>query len=368
MPFNKIEPEAINVFPLASRKSKSYIERIAISPETAVPDAGKIKPTIDDTVERIKLARQKGASVILAFGAHLVKNGLAPIVIKLMQDGWVTHLATNGASTIHDWEFSWLGRSEEDVRENVTDGKFGTWEETGTYINLAVQVGALHGMGYGEAVGAMIENESLTIPEAAQLLKKIQASPLTRDSILPARAELLQTILKFDLQPGDRHIPHPYKNYSIFAGAFKLGLPATVHPGIGYDIIYNNPFANGAALGRAAHTDYKIFVKSVSNLENGVFLSVGSAIMAPQVFEKSVSFVNNINLQNGDPILKNHFIVVNDLQESSWDWSQGEPPKESPDYYFRFLKSFYRMGGEVRYVASDNRLFLMNLLHSLNQE
>lgn len=367
MPYNKIEPEAIKVYPLASRKSKSYIEKIAVSVNAAPPDPGPLKPTIDETVERIKRARDKGASVMLAFGAHLVKNGLAPVVIKLMQDGWVTHLATNGASGIHDWEFSWLGRSEEDVRENVMEGKFGTWEETGKFINLAVQVGAIHGMGYGESIGSMIENESLIFPDAEQLEKEIKASPLTKNSTLAARAELLQTILKFDLPPGEWSIPHPNKEYSIFGQAYKLGIPATVHPGIGYDIIYNNPFANGAALGRAAHTDFKIFVNSTSKLNDGVFLSVGSAIMAPQVFEKSISFVNNINLQNGDPVLHNHFIVVNDLQKSVWDWSQGEPPKESPDYYFRFLKSFYRMGGQVRYAASDNRLFLLNLLHSLNQ-
>lgn len=366
MPFNTIEPEEIKVFPLASRTSKSYIEKIAISPETPPPDPGKYVALIQEITKRIKQAREQGASVVLAFGAHLVKNGLAPVVIKLMQDGWITHLATNGAGGIHDWEFSWLGRSEEDVRINVAQGKFGAWDETGTYINLAVQVGALENMGYGEALGAMIENESLYIPDIDQLEKEIKAALLQKNSTIAARVELLQTILKFDLQAGERPIPHPYKKYSIFGQAYKLGVPITVHPGIGYDIIYNNPFANGAALGRAAHTDFNIFVNSIANLENGVFLSVGSAIMAPQVFEKSVSIVNNINLQNGVPILQNHFIAVNDLQESTWDWSKGEPPKESADYYFRFLKSFYRMGGHVRYIGSDNRLFLLNLLHALN--
>ncbi len=367
MPFPQIEPERIKVFPLASRRSKSVIEKIAISPETKPPDPGRLKPTLDETVERIKQAREHGAAVVLAFGAHLVKNGLAPVIIKLLQDGWITHLATNGAGGIHDWEFSWLGRSEEDVRENVAHGSFGTWEETGKYINLAVQVGSVNGKGYGESLGSMIENEKLIFPRIEQLEKEIKNASPALDSTLAARAELWQTMLKFDLAPGEWRIPHPYKKFSIFGQAYKLGLPITVHPGIGYDIIYNNPFANGAAIGRAAHTDYNIFVHSISKMQNGVFLSVGSAIMAPQVFEKSISFVNNLNLQNGDPILSNHFIVVNDLQDSTWEWSEGEPPKESPDYYLRFLKSFYRMGGQVRYVAMDNRLFLLNLLRGLSQ-
>ena len=146
---------------------------------------------------------------------------------------------------------------------------------------------------------------------------------------------------------------------------FPCEVPATIHPGIGYDIIYNHPFANGAALGRGAFIDYKVFVKSVENLQKGVFLSVGSAIMAPQVFEKSISLANNFRLQKDQPVIDDFSILVNDLQESVWDWTQGEPPKSSPDYYLRFLKSFNRMGGDIHYVSLDNRALLHNILHQL---
>lgn len=368
MPFPHVEPEEIRVFPLSERQSKSVITDIAIDPDAPPPPVPELRDRLQIIVERISLARQRGASVILAFGAHLVKNGLAPVVIRLMEEGWITHIATNGAGGIHDWEFAWLGRSEEDVRENVARGQFGTWLETGKYINLAVQIGAVHGMGYGEALGAMIHQEKLTLPSRDSLRSDIMASLNTPDDRLPACAELLRSIEKFDLPEGKLPVPHTNKRFSIFGNAYRLGVPCTVHPGIGYDIIYNNPYANGAALGRAAHTDFKMMVHSVNNLSGGVFLSVGSAIMAPQVFEKSISFANNLKLQHGEPIIHDHLMVVNDLQEGTWDWSRGEPPKSSPDYYFRFLKSFYRMGGKVRYIAADNRAFLHNLYASLKDK
>ena len=115
------------------------------------------------------LARQEKRSVMLTFGAHTIKNGMAPTLIALMEEGWVTHLATNGAGIIHDWEFAFQGKSSEDVRENVEQGQFGIWDETGFYINLALIVGAYEGLGYGESVGKMISREGLHIPEISFL-------------------------------------------------------------------------------------------------------------------------------------------------------------------------------------------------------
>ena len=102
---------------------------------------------------------------MLAFGAHTIKNGMSPTLIALMEEGWVTHLSTNGAGIIHDWEFAFQGKSSEDVKENVEHGQFGIWDETGFYINLALIVGAYEGLGYGESVGKMISGEGLHIPE-----------------------------------------------------------------------------------------------------------------------------------------------------------------------------------------------------------
>jgi hypothetical protein len=148
--------------------------------------------------------------------------------------------------------------------------------------------------------------------------------------------------------------------------AFRQEIPLTVHPGIGYDIITNHPMFNGAAIGRAAAIDFRTFAGSVETLDGGVVLSVGSAIMAPQVFEKSLSCVNNLRLQAGRPIVRDHTIYVVDLQDGgNWDWSKGEPPKDNPAYYLRFCKSFARMGGTMQYVQCDNITFLHNLYHQL---
>jgi len=367
MPYPQINPQRLRVYPLESRKSKSKIETIAADVDSAPPPLSAIQSAaVEEIAQRILSAREKKASVMLAFGAHLIKNGAGPILIQLMERGWITHLATQGAGTIHDWEFAFLGRSEEDVRANVATGSFGTWEETGKYINLAVQIGAIQAMGYGESMGGLIENDGLQIPTAEDLQQQLSARLSGEDELLPAMAELLHTIKAFQLAPGFLPVVHPFKKYSYLAAAYRLRVPVTVHPGIGYDIIYNNPYANGAALGRGAHTDFKIFVHAVQNLSHGVFLSVGSAIMAPQVFEKALSQANNIKIQQGEKI-HDHYIHVVDLQESVWDWSQGEPPKSSQDYYLRFLKSFYRMGGTVRYTAMDNRALLHHLYVQLTK-
>jgi hypothetical protein len=364
MPYSQVEPQRLHVQTLSQRKSKSSITDIAIDPESEAKSAGDLDATVTATAQLIKQARKNNASVMLAYGAHLVKNGIAPILVRLMEQGWLTHLATQGAGTIHDWEFSYWGKSEEDVRANVATGTFGVWEETSKYINLAVLLGAMKGMGYGESLGELIHNEALEVP-TPELVKQTITDFLHKgDPAIAPWSEWQAAAQKFNLSPGRQSVPHPFKAYSILGHAYRLRVPFTVHPGIGYDIIYNTPYANGAAIGRASHTDYKIFVDSVSRLSGGVFLSVGSAIMAPQVFEKAMSFANNLLLPTGRKIT-DHTIVVNDLQPMTWDWQQGEPPKSSPDYYLRFLKSFTRMGGAMHYVAMDNRHFLHLLYKKL---
>ncbi|HNW58616.1 MAG TPA: hypothetical protein PKI62_02935 [bacterium] len=368
MPYPYLDPRSIRVHPLAERNSKTAIRETALDPDLPPAPAPQLQPLVHELAERILAARAHGASVMLAFGAHLIKNGASPVVIRMLEEGWLTHLATNGAGSIHDWEFAFQGRSEEDVRANVAQGRFGTWDETGRHIHLAVQVNSLRGMGYGESVGAMVMEDGLLLPVPEALEKALQQSLRENHPLAPAQAELLGTMRTFGLGGGPLAIAHPCKPYSLCGQAFRLGIPLTVHCGIGYDIIYNHPYANGAALGRASHLDFKIFARSVAGLEHGVFLSVGSAIMAPQIFEKALSAVNNLRLQERQPVLSGHLMVINDLQESHWDWSQGEPPKSSPDYYLRFLKSFYRMGGSVRYVAADNRLFLHHLYTALREK
>lgn len=356
----------VRTLPLAQRRSKHAVAEIRIDPDATPPDAGALGPVVDQTAAAIRAARSRDAAVILAYGAHLVKNGLGPVVARMLSEGWVTHLATNGAGTIHDWEYAFMGRSEEDVRENVAQGCFGTWDETGRYINLAVMVGVTQGLGYGQALGRFIVQEGCELPEPSKLAAALQswAGQPTDDPLMPARADLLHLMIRFGLTGGKVRVPHPHSDFSLTATAYRLGVPLTVHPGIGYDIIYTHPQTSGAALGRAGQLDFRSFVDSAAALQGGVMLSVGSAVMAPQIFEKAVSVANNLRVQRSQAALE-PYIVVNDLAPASWNWSTGEPPPDNPAYYLRFCKSFSRMGGHMVYAQGDNRTFVHNLLHAL---
>ncbi|OQB92374.1 MAG: hypothetical protein BWX84_00998 [Verrucomicrobia bacterium ADurb.Bin118] len=319
---------------------------------------------IRQAAARIQSARERKAGVVLLYGAHLVKNGLMAVVNRLLESRWITHLATNGAGTIHDWELAFLGRTEESVRANVATGTFGAWDETGRYTHLALLAGGIRNEGYGRSLGRFILEDGLTLPPPTELEQQLRAEP--GHPLAPARAELLQTMVAHQLASGRLEVKHPNKATSLLAQACRLNVPLTVHPGIGYDIIAVHPLFNGAAIGRAAQRDFAQLTQSLDTLDHGVVLSVGSAIMAPQVFEKSLSCVNNLRLQTGRGIVQQHTIYVVDIQEGGrWDWSRGEPPKDNPAYYLRFCKSFARMGGTMHYVQCDNVVFLHHLLHQL---
>jgi len=358
----------VRVWPLEQRRSLSRLEEILIPSDCAPrPLSEAAAALVEEAAEKIRQARLRGAAVMLIYGAHLVKNGLMEVVIRLMEGGWITHLATNGAGTIHDWELAFLGRTEESVRAHVAQGCFGTWDETGRYLHLALAAGALQGDGWGRSLGRFIAEDGVELPEPAELEQAIRAD--LGHALTPARLELWQMMRRHGLRGGRMSVIHPYKAYSLLARAFELGIPFTVHPGIGYDIIATHPWFNGAVLGRAAQWDFALFGGSVERLDGGVVLSVGSAIMGPQVFEKSLSCVNNLRLQSGRSVVQGHTIYVVDLQEGGqWDWSRGEPPKDNPAYYLRFCKSYARMGGQMRYVQSDNRAFLIGLWHRLKGE
>jgi hypothetical protein len=356
----------VKVLPLAQRRSLSAIEKLLVAPAAVAPTGpSACAAPIRECAARIKAARAAGASVMLIYGAHLVKNGLLPVVNQLIANGWVTHLATNGAGTIHDWELSFLGRTEESVRENVATGTFGTWDETGRNLHLALLAGALRAEGYGRSLGRFIVEDGVTLPSPTELEQALRTEP--QHPLAPARAELLQAMIVNQIPAGRIIVAHPHKDHSILAQSFRHRVPHTVHPGIGYDIISNHPMFNGAAIGRAAQWDFAQFGAAVEGLDGGVVLSVGSAIMGPQVFEKSLSCVNNLRLQAGRKIVSGHTIYVVDIQDGgNWDWSTGEPPKSNPAYYLRFCKSFARMGGEMRYVECDNVAFLQHLRTLLN--
>ena len=369
MRFPFLDRTKLRLKALSERKNKVRFPADAVLPSSA-PRAlsSSAAAALPEVVERVRAARAAGRPVMCAFGAHTIKNGLGPVLIELIRSGWITHLATNGAGIIHDWELAYQGSTSEDVRENVGRGEFGTWEDTGRLINCALLVGAWEGLGYGQSVGALIANQGLHLPSEKELRMEVSRLLDTDPGRAAAGADLLLAMREFGLPEGHMHVPHPFALYSAQAAAWSAGIPFTGHPMIGHDIIYEHPLNSGAAVGRTALTDFLVFAEGVSRLDGGVYLSIGSAVMSPMIFEKSLSMARNISLQEGRTI-EGHYICVVDIAESAWDWRRdGEPPVTDPAYYLRYLKSFSRMGGTMRYMQADNRDFLLSLLRALPAE
>jgi hypothetical protein len=197
-------------------------------------------------VELIVKARQQGREVGMALGAHVLKVGLSPLLIDLMQRGLVTHVATNGASAIHDWETAWQGATSEDVAEGLADGSFGFWRETFAALSGAAARAARKGEGLGQAIGRQINEDRL-----------------------------------------------PHRQLSVLAEAARLGIPATVHVAFGCDIVHMDPELDGAALGAATLRDFWILADTVGRLDHGVWCNIGSAVIMPEVFLKVVSIARN---------------------------------------------------------------------------
>jgi len=313
----------LKIKPLSKRVSKSKINDILVKSNTKTPEiADKNLEKIINLASSIKKAKKGNHPIIFSFGAHFIKNGLSLLLIELMKKGYVTHILGNGAVSIHDWELSYLGKTEEDVIRYIKEGQFGLWDETGKYLNHALVISGREG--YGKAIGKMIWEEKLD---------------------------------------GEK-LKHPHKTKSILGMAYKLGISASICPGIGYDIIHTHPACDGASLGKAAYIDFLKIARTIQSLKGGVYISIGSAITSPMVFEKSLSMANNIAIQKSGKPITNFKIFVNDIQPGDWDWKKSEPPKDNPAYYLRFNKSFSRMGGDFEYLQLDNRDFLLNL-HNL---
>jgi len=304
--------------PLAERKSKSDLS-ILINPNSTPPQISKEEYS---RLEKIAEIVKHSSPVVFAFGAHLVKNGLSRILINLMIQGHVQHLLGNGAVSIHDWELAYQGKTEEDVKQYLSKGQFGLWNETGKYINKAIKQN--QELGYGNGLG-----------------KFILDGKLKRE-----------------------HVGHQHPGVSILAHAYHWQIPASISPQIGSDIIYTHPECDGAAIGKAAYIDFLKFANTISKLEGGAYISIGSAITSPMVFEKALSMARNVENQKGRTLNDFH-IIVNDIQEGTWDWNKGEPEKSNPAYYLRFMKTFSRAGGKSQYIQMDNRAFLHNLYHLL---
>ncbi|MFN0169115.1 MAG: hypothetical protein ACKV22_22040 [Bryobacteraceae bacterium] len=274
------------------------------------PDVAEFShPNLKTVAQRLAAAREKGAARILILGAHLLRAGQNRHIIDLMERGWLTHIALNGAGAIHDYELARIGATTESVARYIRSGEFGLWRETGEMNDVIVEA-ARERLGLGENVGRTIDASDF-----------------------------------------------PYKEFSVFAAAYRLSVPATVHVGIGYDILHEHPNCDGGAVGAASYRDFLIFANSVESLEGGVVLSFGSAIMAPEVYLKALAMARNVAHQEGREI-RRFTTSVFDMVPIQGDIHQ-ELPKSDPGYYFRPHKTMLVRtvadGGESFYFCGDHR-------------
>jgi hypothetical protein len=232
-------------------------------------------------------------------------------------------------------------RSTENVEENVATGTFGAWDETGRNIHLAL-AGALQGLGYGRALGKFITEDGATLPSREELARIV--AEFATDPLAAACADLLSAMQRHGIAEGRHEVSHAWKHGSIIAQAWRLGVPVTVHPGIGYDIVACHPMFNGAVIGRAATEDFRLLGGAVERLDGGVVFSIGSAIMAPQVFEKSLSCVHNLRFQDGRPPLSGHSIYVVDLQDGGIGIGQRRTAQDEPGLLSSFLQELLADG------------------------
>ena len=279
-------------------------------------------PALTPLAQSIIAAGKKEAAVILMYGAHVIRSGCGLHLIDMMKRGQITHLATNGAGSIHDFELSLIGETCESVARYVSEGQFGLWRET-AMINDIITNGCREDIGWGEAVGRYIWENDL-----------------------------------------------PYKEKSVLAAGYHLGIPCTVHVGIGSDIIHEHPNFDGAAAGQASYTDFLVFTQSVTNLEGGVFLNFGTAVTGPEVYLKALSMARNVAHQKGERISRFTTAVFDVLPLDDSDTGTA-PPKSDPRYYFRPWKTILARtvsdGGKSYYVQGEHRLTLPHLARRINE-
>lgn len=273
-------------------------------------------------VERIRAARADGRPVIAMLGAHPIKLGLSRFLVDLVDRKLITHLATNGAGVIHDFELACFGGTSESVAKWIRVGQFGLWRQT-SRLNDLVCDAAARGDGVGEAIGRAIEEQQA-----------------------------------------------PQRELSLAAAAWRNGIPLTAHVGIGNDIVHAHPNCAGAAWGAASYTDFLIFTAAVAELEGGVYLNIGSAVTGPEVYLKALSMARNVARQEGREI-RRFATALFDLADLPANWREGTPPKEHPQYYFRPWKTILERtvadGGQSYYFRGDHRQTLPTLWHALCQ-
>ena len=300
---------ALRILPLAERQHdleiSNWLELTSETPPFEHPDLAIV-------AEKIRAARRQSRAVILIMGAHVLRAGVNRHLIDLIERKMISHIAFNGAGAIHDYELARIGATTESVARYIRDGQFGLWRETGE-LNEWISQAAQLDYGLGEFIGRRLAESNF-----------------------------------------------PYRHLSVFAAAWRAGIPATVHAGIGYDILHEHPNCDGASLGKTSYTDFLIFAESVRSLEGGVLLNYGSAIMGPEVYLKALAMARNVAIQQGGQI-SNFATAVFDLIPIQGDFRK-ELPKSDPGYYFRPQKTILVRtvadGGESFYFCGNHRATL----------
>ncbi len=265
----RLDRDWLAIRPLRERASKLRLSEVLLDPDAppgSWAEAGASDPVVCWTAERIRRARSRDAAVILVLGAHAIRNGLGPVMLRLAARGFVTHFATNGAGSIHDWEFAFAGATCEDVDSGQAEGTFGLWDETGRGTALAVAVGCVRGLGYGAAMGSFIEEEGVVVPAREELERHLQGGD---PDLAGAAADLLWVLERVQVGPGRVEWPHPFKATSLQAGLYRLGVPLTVHVSVGQDIVHEQRAASGAAVGRASYRDFLTLACAIEGLSGG---------------------------------------------------------------------------------------------------
>jgi hypothetical protein len=253
-PYEEFDLSDVRTYPLASRTSKAHVANFA-QPSPSAGGVGDLIASLPDTlaaadlravIKAIVAAKRSDGGILWGLGAHVIKTGLGPVLIDLMDRGFVSGIATNGAAIIHDFEVALAGATSEDVDAALGPGRFGMAEETAQLLNGAISAGVSAGLGLGQAVGRFLQER----------------------------------------QP-------PFARYSVLTAAAQRGIPVTVHVAIGTDITHMHPAASGEAIGAGSLRDFRYFVANVARLEQGVYLNCGSAVVLPEVFLKAVALARN---------------------------------------------------------------------------
>jgi len=251
---NSIDFTKIKTFPVSGRKNLVTIADILVPPRLKnrkIRPPGSLKQTeeLTELISRIQKAKEQGKPIVWSLGGHVIKCGLSRYLIALMKNGFINHVTGNGSVSIHDFEIAFLGATSEDVATAIEDGSFGMWEETGRWMNRAIQSGYRDGLGYGESLAVYV----------------------------------------------DKHRQRfPHQDFCVFYQAYLKKIPATYHVAIGTDFIHQHPIVDFAAIGGTSGVDFKRYCQTISRLEGGVFLNFGSAVIGPEVFLKALSIVRNL--------------------------------------------------------------------------